>query len=390
MASINGFTYHQPQPFDLPGPDGPKDPEWIGAEFGRRTERRGAGHRGPHLARGDPSLGRGAEAGVDRSPPRARRRPGRARATRSSQAHIEACIEPRDRDGVPAPPPQHARARSRSVTSCSTRPAWSGRPPTSLLSVFDGHSPVSSVVQPEMQPALDALRKDDDARALLFSGGDAGRGARAAAGRGSPRWRSTSTRCTSACSRASTSRTPPSASGRSASSAGCRPRSTSMPTRRCGGPMPWPPTSARPCRRSTGRRSTTCSAEARLVYRLRDERGLYSEISAVGLLRLALLELGRRLQERGRRAGGRRRARGERRRARRRCSPEPAAPTAEELHQRAIDRVERTLAGRAAPPRRSAAASAAGRPAPAAARPGDVGDRVPHRWHPRPEGGAGG
>ena len=37
MASINGFTYHQPQPFDLPGPDGPKDPEWIGAEFGRRA-----------------------------------------------------------------------------------------------------------------------------------------------------------------------------------------------------------------------------------------------------------------------------------------------------------------------------------------------------------------
>src|SRR5207248_7826636 len=36
-------------------------------------------------------------------------------------------------------------------------------------------------------------------------------------------------------------------------------------------------------------------AEARLVYRLRDERGLYSEISAIGLLRLALLEFGRRL-----------------------------------------------------------------------------------------------
>ena len=41
-------------------------------------------------------------------------------------------------------------------------------------------------------------------------------------------------------------------------------------------------------------------ADARLVYRLRDERGLYSDISAVGLLRLALLEAGRRQQERGR------------------------------------------------------------------------------------------
>jgi pyruvate,water dikinase len=41
-------------------------------------------------------------------------------------------------------------------------------------------------------------------------------------------------------------------------------------------------------------------AEARLVYRLRDERGLYSDAAAVGLLRLALIELGRRLFERGR------------------------------------------------------------------------------------------
>ena len=24
MGVVNGFTYHQPQPFDLPGPDGPR------------------------------------------------------------------------------------------------------------------------------------------------------------------------------------------------------------------------------------------------------------------------------------------------------------------------------------------------------------------------------
>ena len=40
--------------------------------------------------------------------------------------------------------------------------------------------------------------------------------------------------------------------------------------------------------------------ESRLVYRLRDERGLYSDSAATGLLRLALIELGRRLFERGR------------------------------------------------------------------------------------------
>ena len=41
-------------------------------------------------------------------------------------------------------------------------------------------------------------------------------------------------------------------------------------------------------------------AEARLVYRLRDERGLYSDAAAVGILRLALIELGRRLADAGR------------------------------------------------------------------------------------------
>ena len=40
--------------------------------------------------------------------------------------------------------------------------------------------------------------------------------------------------------------------------------------------------------------------EARLVHRLRDERGLYSDSAAAGLLRLALIELGRRMFEQGR------------------------------------------------------------------------------------------
>ena len=36
MGVVNGFTYHQPQPFDMPGPDGPKSPDELHAEFGRR------------------------------------------------------------------------------------------------------------------------------------------------------------------------------------------------------------------------------------------------------------------------------------------------------------------------------------------------------------------
>ena len=36
MGVVNGFTYHQPQPFDMPGPDGPMPPDEIHAEFERR------------------------------------------------------------------------------------------------------------------------------------------------------------------------------------------------------------------------------------------------------------------------------------------------------------------------------------------------------------------
>ena len=37
MGTVNGFTYHQPQPFDMPGPDGPPTHEQLGAEIGRRA-----------------------------------------------------------------------------------------------------------------------------------------------------------------------------------------------------------------------------------------------------------------------------------------------------------------------------------------------------------------
>ena len=40
--------------------------------------------------------------------------------------------------------------------------------------------------------------------------------------------------------------------------------------------------------------------EARLTYRLRDERGIYSDIWASGLMRRAVLAAGRRLADRGR------------------------------------------------------------------------------------------
>ena len=37
VVYVNGFAYMQPVPFDAPGPDGERSPEYLGAEIGRRT-----------------------------------------------------------------------------------------------------------------------------------------------------------------------------------------------------------------------------------------------------------------------------------------------------------------------------------------------------------------
>ncbi len=341
MASINGFTYHQPQPFDLPGPDGPKDPDWIGAEIGRRT---GAAEQAlasriwrDAIRRWDDelkpaSVARHRELDVDLA----------ALDDAQLEAHIEACVV-----HVGDMVYQHHRHNMHALFPVGDfllqASAWSGRPPTALLSVLDGYSPVSSVVCPELLPAVAALRKDDDALRVLRSGDDPAEvlarlrdlvpevgdyvdevhfrlldgfdivnptiGERPS--------------CIIGRLQAALDIDVDDAQRRSdASAAELR---ASVPEEHRGA-------------------FDDLLAEARLVYRLRDERGLYSEIAAVGLLRLALLELGRRLQERGRVqqaddalelsieevhavVGG------------------DAAPTADELHDRALEREARTLAG---------------------------------------------
>src|SRR5687767_5461019 len=164
MAAINGFTYHQPQPFDMPGPDGPKDPEWIGAEVGRRAGvaaqafedriwREGIQRWDEELK--PASIARHRELDVDLT----------ALDDAQLQAHIDECIA-----HVTDMVYQHHRHNMHALAPVGDfllqAAGWTGRPPTTFLSVFDGHSPVSNVVCPEMEPALDALRKDDSARAL--------------------------------------------------------------------------------------------------------------------------------------------------------------------------------------------------------------------------------
>ncbi len=297
MASINGFTYHQPQPFDLPGPDGPKDPEWIGAEIGRRTGvaaqayedriwREGIRRWDEELKPGSIARHRGLD--VDLA----------ALSDAELQAHIDTCIAE-----VSEMVYQHHRHNVHALAPVGDfllqASAWAGRPPTALLSVFDGYSQVSSVVSPEIEPAIAALRKDDDALAVLRSGGDP-------------------------VDVLAQLRAKVPEVGEFVDAVHFRlldgfdlpnPTIGERPELLVGrllSALEVDPDEAR--RRSDATAADLRAAvpdehqaafddllaEARLVYRLRDERGIYSEIAAIGLLRLALLELGRRLQAQGR------------------------------------------------------------------------------------------
>jgi pyruvate,water dikinase len=341
MASINGFTYHQPQPFDMPGPDGPRDPEWIGAEIGRRA-------------------GVAAQAFEDRIWREAMRRwddelkpasVARHRALDVDRAalddaqlreHIDECIS-----HVTEMVYQHHRHNAHALVPVGDfllqAAAWTGRPPTSFLSVFDGHSPVSSVVAPEMRPALDALRKDDDARALLFSGGDAAD----VLARLRDRVPEVGEYIDLVHFRLldGFDVTNPTIGERPEGIVGRLKAALDVDVDdalRRSDAVAAEIRAAVP--ESDHAAFDDLLADARLVYRLRDERGIYSEIAAVGLLRLALLELGRRLQQRGRVHAADDVLDADVDELAALCEGADA-PSADELRARAADRDERTRAG---------------------------------------------
>ena len=176
---------------------------------------------------------------------------------------------------------------------------WTRRDPVPIFAVFDGWSPVSGVLNPEITPAIDALRADPDAAALLSGE-------------------------TPAADRLAELRARVPAIDAYVHAVGFRIAA--------GFDLTNPTVIERPdlvlgrlaaafeydADHSTARADAVAAelrdavpederarfdellAEARLVYRLRDERGLYSDSSAVGLMRLALIELGRRLFAAGR------------------------------------------------------------------------------------------
>lgn len=297
-GSVNGFPYHQPLPFDRPGPDGPPSAAFIGAEIERRAAVAAGAFENKiwrdDLRRWDDELKPAAVArhralgDVDL----------RALDDDALAAHVEACAQHLREMAY-----QHHRFNGSAMIAVADFALqvapWVGRPPTALFGVLDGYSPVSGVLCPEIVPAVHRLIADDVARSLLERPGDPADvldALRAQVVEVDEFVRSIGFRLIEGFDVTS-----PTAIERPETIVG-----------RLRAALAVDPTAA------TARADALAASlradvpeehqaafddllgEARLMYRLRDERGLYSDISAMGLLRLALLELGRRLVEQGR------------------------------------------------------------------------------------------
>ena len=298
VAYVNGFAYMQPVPFDAPGPEGEKSPEQLGAEIGRRMEVAAAAFEN--------RIWREVlESWDDEIKPAAI-----ARHRELADIDLAALDDDALRDQLHQRIAwltdmayQHHRFNTMAMLPIGDfilhAVGWTGREPVPMFAVYDGWSPVSGVVPPELVPVVDVVSADPEARAVLES--DAAPDVRLA----------------------ELARRVP-AVGEYLAGNGYR--------LAAGFDLTNPTIGERPDilldriragldhdRDAAVQRSERIAAElraevpeehraefddllteSRLVYRLRDERGLYSDAAAVGLLRLALIELGRRLFERGR------------------------------------------------------------------------------------------
>jgi pyruvate,water dikinase len=297
-AHVNGFPYSQTVAFDAPGLDGPRTPDYIENEIGRRASVAAAAFHNriwrDVMRRWDTELKPASIAAhrvladVDLA----------TLDTEGLRAHLHRCVE-----HLGAMWYQHHRFNGAALVPVGDfvlhAAQWTGRSPASLFAVFDGWSPVSSVLPPEMEPAIDALRAKPDARELLTGGAPAAQ-----------RFAELSRRVPAVAAyltaigyrlAAGFDMTNP--------TIGERPE---IVLGRLQAALSHDPATSR-------NRSDALAAElrsevpeehraefddlldeARNVYRLRDERGLYSDSSAVGLMRLGLIELGRRLHTDGR------------------------------------------------------------------------------------------
>ncbi len=293
LAFVNGFPYVQPVPFDVPGPDGPRSHDYIVSEIGRRA--------GVAAAAFENRIWRDALKYWDGEVKPAAIAAHRALAdadlssldTEGLRAHLHRCV-----DHLAAMWYQHHRFNAMALVPVGDfvlhAARWTGRPPGSLFAVFDGFSPVSSVLPPEMEQAITELRADPEARALL-------QGDRPAAERAAllcARLPGVASYVQAVGFRI--------AAGFDITNPTARERPDIILGRLLAALDHDPDASVRRANElaDTLRAETPAEhhgefdgllTESRLVYRLRDERGLYSDSAAAGLMRLALIELGRRL-----------------------------------------------------------------------------------------------
>lgn len=296
--NVNGFPYHQPLPFDRPGPEGAPAPEFIGAEIERRAAVAAAAFEDKawreDLRRWDDDLKPAAIArhralgDVDLG----------ALDDDALAAHLAACGQ-----HVQAMAYQHHRFNGSAIIAVADFALqvapWVGRPPTALFGVLDGYSPVSGVLSPEIVPAVQRLLTDEAARALLESPGDSAdvlAALRVQVPEVDEFVRSIGFRLVDGfdVTNPTAIERPETIVGRLRAALEVDPTAATARADALAASL-----------RATVPPEHTAAfdellTEARLMYRLRDERGLYSDISAIGLLRLALLELGRRLVAHGR------------------------------------------------------------------------------------------
>ncbi len=246
---------------------------------------------------------------------------------------------------------------------------WTQRDPVPIFAVYDGWSPSSGVLNPEITPAVEAIRADPTAAALLSGeepAADRLAQLRARVPAVDEYVRAVGFRIAAGfdLTNPTVVERPDLVLGRLLSAVGYE---ADHSTARADALAAELREAVPEEERAT---FDDLLAESRLVYRLRDERGLYSDSSAVGLTRLALIELGSRLFERGR-IGFKYDTLDLARRPRStRCSPvqpprpptssRPGLPRAQGSEQGRRPAAPRATASAAAPRRRSSAAACAG------------------------------